>query len=193
MARRQRTAPELRTPNSELRNSELRTQNSYNPFVPFEDIVEAKIQDAMAAGAFDGLKGAGRPLSANAADDLAGDNWMGYKVLQNGGMLPEWLTLAREIETDRAALDALNARHAEWVRVAEAADEWERHAPVLRALRVQFETQALALRRKQDRFNHDAPSISLERPAIWVDHHLQRLEDRLRDAGAPHWMVDRGV
>jgi hypothetical protein len=58
-------------------------------------------------------------------------------------------------------------------------------APVLRDLVRQFREAALALRRKQDRFNIEAPAIALERPGIWVEHHLARLSSRLREAGAP--------
>ena len=161
--------------------------------MPFQDLVESKIQDAMAAGLFDGLKGAGRPLSTNIADDLAGENWMGHKVLQNGGYLPEWLLLAKEIETAQHALKQLDARHAEWTQLAAASQAWERHGAGLRKLRNEYREKANALRKKQDRFNHDAPAIILERPGIWIEHHLRRLEDRLREAGAPDWLLQPDV
>lgn len=63
-----------------------------------EDLIESQIQEAIAAGAFDNLPGAGKPLPPPEAEPLAGTNWLGFKVLQNGGMLPGWLGLARHGE-----------------------------------------------------------------------------------------------
>ena len=44
----------------------------------FEKLIESRIQDALAAGAFDRLKGAGEPLFRQQGEELAGDMWMGY-------------------------------------------------------------------------------------------------------------------
>lgn len=150
-----------------------------------DDIVEERIREAMAAGAFDGLKGAGRPLRADPSEALAGDQWLGFKVLQNGGTLPAWLALAREIEVERGALKAIDARHAEWVALAAESGDWARHAPALRRLRNDYERKARELRARQDRYNLDAPSLALERPGVWVEYLVSRLDERLREAGAP--------
>lgn len=139
----------------------------------------------MEAGAFDNLPGAGKPLQFTDQERMAGDNWLGYKVLQNGGMLPEWLSLAREIELDREAIDRADARHAELVALAAATGDWETVAPALRFMVAQYEEQARALRRKQERFNYSAPGFRCQRPAIWVEFHLQRLRTRALEAGAP--------
>ncbi len=147
----------------------------------FEELIESRIRDAVAEGAFDNLKGAGQPLRFRDEDALAGDNWLGFKVLENGGLLPEWLMLAKEIEADREHLRRLDARHAEAVDLAASSANWAAHASTIRERRDAFEKAARALRRKQDRFNHDAPTIRLERPAIWVEHHLARLDARLAE------------
>lgn len=155
-----------------------------------EKLIESRIQDAIAAGAFSDLRGAGRPLRPTAEAALAGENWMGFKILQNGDMLPVWLMLAKEIERETEQLDALEGRHAEWVDLAASSGEWERHAGALQRLRDRFASQARALRRKQDQFNIDAPSLALERPQIWVELRLERLDERLRTAGAPESVVE---
>ena len=147
-----------------------------------EDLIESRIREAVAEGAFDNLSGAGQPLRFRDEDALAGDNWLGFKVLENGGLLPEWLMLAKEIEADREALRRLDARHAEAVDLAMSSGDAPAHASSIRERRDAFESAARALRRKQDRFNHDAPSIRLERPAIWVEHHLARLDARVQEA-----------
>ena len=148
-------------------------------------IVESRISEAMAAGSFSNLPGEGQPLPEHPEEQLAGENWLGFKLLRDAGELPPWLQLARQIEEDRQALEALDARHAALVRAASRTGDWERLAPALRALAREYREAALALRRKQDRFNLEAPAIHLERPGIWVEHHLQKLVLRLREAGAP--------
>ena len=147
-----------------------------------EKLIESRIRDAVADGQFDNLKGAGKPLAFSNEEELAGENWLGYKILQNGDLLPEWLMLAKEIETDRERLAALDARHADAVELAASSGDWAAHANSIRNRRDAFEAAARDLRRKQDRFNQSAPSVKLERPGIWVEHHLARLDARVQSA-----------
>jgi hypothetical protein len=155
----------------------------------FEQLIESQIQEAMEAGAFDNLPGAGKPLRFTDQERMAGDNWLGYKVLQNGGMLPEWLSLAREIERDREALDRVDAHHEELVALAAGTGDWETALPALRYAVATYEEQARALRKKQERYNYNAPGFRCQRPAIWVEFHLQRLRKRALEAGAPEELL----
>lgn len=101
-------------------------------FQRYESIVEKRIREAQDEGKFDGLRGAGRPLRGlHAPDD---ENWWLRSYLEREGvprdvLLPTPLRLRREIdrlpetvremETERevrAAVAALAARVAEWVR-----------------------------------------------------------------------------
>lgn len=152
-------------------------------------MVESQIQEAMEAGAFDNLPGAGQPLPANKHEQLAGNNWLGFKVLQNGGMLPEWLSLAREIEEDGKVLARIEARFTDLVAGAAITGDWELVRPGLRHALAQYEESARALRRKQDRFNITAPAIRCERPAIWVEFHLRRMRESAVAAGADEAIV----
>lgn len=151
----------------------------------FEKAVESQIQDAMAAGLFDNLPGAGKPLPLGDGDNLAGDNWLGFRVLQNAGMLPEWLNLARDIERDRGQLDRLDAEHAALCQAAARSGDWHAYRLAIARVRARYEELARSLRARQDRYNHDAPGIRSERPAIWVEYHLDRLDRRVREAGGP--------
>jgi hypothetical protein len=144
-----------------------------------EKLIESRIRDAVAEGQFDNLKGAGKPLTFSEEENLAGENWLGYKVLKNGDLLPEWLMLAKEIEADREKLAALDERHADAVDLAASSGDWPAHAASIQRRRDAFEEAARALRRKQDRYNQSAPSVHLERAGIWVEHHLARLDARL--------------
>lgn len=149
-----------------------------------EKAIESQIQDAMAAGVFDNLPGAGKPLPLGDAEG-AGENWLGFRVLQNGGLLPEWLNLAKDIERDRERLDTIDAEHRALCDAAARHSAWDAHRSSIARLRTRYEELAWSLRKRQDRFNHDAPGIRSQRPAIWVEYHLDRLDRRARDAGAP--------
>jgi len=77
---------ESRKPESEEREEEL------------EDPVEAKIQQAMAEGAFDNLPGKGKPLNIGKYMEVPEHLRTAYHVLRNAGYLPEEVRLKREME-----------------------------------------------------------------------------------------------
>ena len=66
------------------------------------DVVENRIQEAMATGAFDNLPGAGKPLKReeNVFEQISGDA-MAHRILKNAGIAPGWVEQRKEI---RAAL-----------------------------------------------------------------------------------------
>lgn len=148
----------------------------------YGELVESKIQEAMAEGRFDNLSGAGRPLPASYFGDLAGDNWMGFKVLENGGMLPEWLLLGREIEAAQEELRRIDQDHAAFIEAAASGDSWHVYEAAIALQRKRYEEQARKLKRRQERFNWDAPGPRSQRPPIWVEYHLERLDRRLAEA-----------
>ncbi len=151
-----------------------------------EKSIEGAIQDAMAAGAFKNLPGEGKPLKFSVQEQaLAGDNWLGFKMLENGGYVPEWLNQGKDIEGDMQALDLLDRNHKEYCDGARDETDWRRIGPAVDRLRARYEERARELRKKQDRFNFDAPGIRTQRPGIWVEYHIERLQKRERAAGRP--------
>lgn len=62
----------------------------------FERIAERKIEEAIAEGAFDNLRGRGKPLSAS---DL--ETPLDIRILKNAGVAPEWIQVSKEIESLR--------------------------------------------------------------------------------------------
>ena len=154
----------------------------YTGDVSLDRLIESQIQDAMAAGAFSNLPGAGKPLPPTDAEKLAGENWLGFKVLQNGGMLPEWLTLGREVELEQEALDRIDAEHRQLVNAATETGDWPRFEPAIAYAERRFAERARELRKKQDRFNVKAPGPRSQRPGIWVEFHVERLQRRVAAA-----------
>lgn len=64
----------------------------------FDRLVEQKIREAMAAGEFDGLEGAGRPVDLEAYFATPEELRAGFVVLKNAGVAPEEVQLLQEIE-----------------------------------------------------------------------------------------------
>ena len=148
--------------------------------------IEGAIQEAMAAGAFKNLPGEGKPLRFSQQEQaFAGDDWLGFKMLENGGYVPEWLNLGREIEIDLEALSVIDRNHQDYCASATTPAAWAAIAPAVDRLRARYEEKARSIRKKQDRFNHDAPGLRTQRPGIWVEYHLERLVTREREAGRP--------
>ena len=146
------------------------------------ELVENRIREAMEEGAFEGLAGEGAPLPPRDAERLAGDLWLAHHILGNAGALPEWLELARAIEREGERLAAIEGEHGALVAQARATGAWRRLAPRIAERRRAFAAAARALRTKQDRYNLEAPGLLSERPAIWVEERLRRLDARVREA-----------
>lgn len=74
--------------------------------MPFEALVEEKIQEAMARGDFDNLPGAGKPLDLDGYFAAPEDLRMAWSVLRSAGYMPEEVELLREIAALKARLAA---------------------------------------------------------------------------------------
>lgn len=151
----------------------------------FERLVERRILGAIEEGVFEGLASEGRPLPPRDAERLAGDLRLAHHVLANANALPEWLELARDIERETVRLDAIEREHADLVRLAARDGDWLALAPRIAERRRAFAAAARALRAKQDRYNLEAPGILAERPGVWVEERLRRLDARVRAAASP--------
>ncbi|MFQ5382350.1 MAG: DUF1992 domain-containing protein [Dehalococcoidia bacterium] len=140
--------------------------------------VEQQILDAMRAGAFAELDGEGRPLDLS-GDALADDAWLGHHLLENERLLPAWLQLGKEIEDRLTTLRELEARHKALVGELRISA-----SPAIRSriagLRDRIEATARDIRQRQDQFNIDAPGRLSERPGLWVERLLERLDARVR-------------
>jgi hypothetical protein len=64
---------------------------------PLHDVVERRIQEALEAGAFANLAGAGKPLELEDLTRVPEDLRAGYLVLKSAGVLPEELELRQSL------------------------------------------------------------------------------------------------
>jgi hypothetical protein len=72
----------------------------------FDKLAEQKIREAMKAGEFDRLEGAGRPVNLDAYFSTPEELRAGYAVLKSAGVLPEEAQLLGEINELKVRLEA---------------------------------------------------------------------------------------
>lgn len=63
----------------------------------FQMIAERRIEEAMAKGQFDHLRGAGKPLPKDCDPEVPVELHMAYKMLKNSGFLPPEMMIRKEI------------------------------------------------------------------------------------------------
>jgi DnaJ family protein C protein 28 len=135
----------------------------------WRDLVERRIQDAMAAGAFEDLPGEGRPLNLLGNPYLDPSLELAYGLLKNNGFAPEWITRDKEI---RVELEAARARlRAAWAqRRAYPADETAWQSVVAR-----FDETLTQLNHKIDDLNLIVPIPSCQRVRLKLADELRQL------------------
>jgi DnaJ family protein C protein 28 len=135
----------------------------------WRDLVEGRIQDAMAAGGFDNLPGEGKPLNLLRNPYLDPSLNLAYGLLKHNGFAPDWIARDKEI---REELEAARARlHAAWARSrANPADEnaWQ-------AALAQFNETLARLNRKIDDLNLIVPIPSCQRTLLKLADELRHL------------------
>jgi DnaJ family protein C protein 28 len=134
-------------------------------------LVEQRIQEAMASGAFDNLPGKGKPLDLNQNPYLEPGQALAFGLLKNNGFAPEWIERAKEI---RQELDAARA---------ELRSAWRQHQSnpasdaFWQATVARFEATLAKLNRKIDDFNLIAPIVSSQRPRLRLADELRRAQE----------------
>ena len=112
-------------------------------------IAERKIQEAREEGAFDNLPGKGQPLNLDEDFSLPFEVRMMSKVLKNANVLPEWIQIRKDIDTEKEEIaklrEKLTRENRRWT--AKLASVFA-DSPSLRAYALWFErSRALYLNR----------------------------------------------
>jgi hypothetical protein len=102
---------------------------------PLVRIAEERERQAVEAGELDGLPGAGRPLDLDDDRDVPPELRAVYRVLRNAGLVPEGVSLRRDVNALQATLSGLPE-----------GDERACAAQRLALLRLQLETRGEAFR-----------------------------------------------
>ncbi len=131
------------------------------------DLIEQRIQEAMANGEFDNLRGRGKPLSFNTNPYLDPAQELAFGLLQNNNMAPAWIERDKEIRREvAAARDKLRLAWQAYQANLCSETSWQ-------AAIHSFNETLVKLNRKIDHFNLIVPLPTKQ-------HFRLRLEDELR-------------
>jgi len=89
------------------------------------DVIESRIEEAMAAGVFDNLPGAGKPLPTdhNIFEEISGEA-LAHRILKNAGCAPPWIEQNKHIRSElQRAREALSIGVASLLAVRPEWDE----------------------------------------------------------------------
>ncbi len=76
----------------------------------FEALAERSVQEAVEAGVFDDLPGKGKPLQFEAPTGISYAEMIANKILQNAGVLPEWIQAQKDLEYETSTLATQRAK-----------------------------------------------------------------------------------
>ena len=152
---------------------------------------EHLIQDAIQAGEFDNLPGAGRPVAVD-ENPFVPEEWrVAFKVLANARAIPSWIALGNEIDADLGAWRAAADRHFAYLRagLADAVASplgVRRLREAVAALKAaharateQHAATIAAINSKILYFNATVPSDGLLRPVLDREREMRIWADRL--------------
>lgn len=136
----------------------------------FQSLIDQHIAAAEAAGAFQNLPGAGKPLNLDDDSTVPPEYRTAFRLLKNAGFAPPWIELQKEIRTEQASLstwrDAQNRRWAD----CDAEEQQQ--------LRAEYRRRLIALNRQITSFNLMAPRSAPHLPTFRVEAEVARLGGR---------------
>jgi Domain of unknown function (DUF1992) len=160
--------------------------------VKLERIAERRIREAIDAGEFDNLSGAGKPLAEHEDNPFVPDDMrVAFKVLLNSGYAPDWMTLAQEIEEDLDRLKLSADHHFRMLReglaeigsnpyaVKRLRHELDRLRSLHKRASAQYRHSIESVNRKITTFNQTVPIASLLKIPMSVEEQMARYEDRV--------------
>jgi DnaJ family protein C protein 28 len=132
----------------------------------WSDLISQRIEEAMAAGAFDNLSGKGRPVDAAPDPFTPAEMQMANSLLKNNELSPAWISERKEIfaaiATFRSRLAAAKATHD---RALNSVKDAEKRAQLEAARQSQIERlrqEMVSLNRRIEIYNLTQPISYLE-------------------------------
>lgn len=152
---------------SETRPSDERSTEArpgQGPFRANESLIERRIREAEAAGMFENLPGAGKPLRLDDDAHVPEDLRPGYRLLKNAGYAPSWIELQKHIHAELADLER-------WL--AHVTERWTRTGPLERERRrAEYAQKVRDLNRQITTYNLIAPPAAGQLPLRRPGHEL---------------------
>jgi len=142
----------------------------------FDRAIEAIIQNAMENGAFDNLRGKGKPLNLR-QNPLVAKEWrMAFSMLEQEGFALPWMEDRKEIEKELQLAQKTLKQTWDWraAKLAQGEDsplvesEW-------RKMQAKFSEVVAELNKRIDRYNAQIPADIFYRPRINVEQEVANL------------------
>ena len=126
--------------------------------------IEQQIQRAMAAGQFDNLQGAGKPLNLFDDEDVPEFDRMAFRVLRSNGLAPQWIESYKDVQDDLARLARFRALVGERWATLPPADHSR--------LRDEFAARVAAANSRILTYNLQAPASHIHLPLLILAEQL---------------------
>ena len=147
----------------------------------FQRLIEEKIKEAFAEGAFDNLPGKGQPLKLEAENPFEDPTQrMGYRLLRNNGFTLPWIQEQKEIaeEAERLRTELTRAWHAAERARATGADAWQTELR-WRKVATTFRRQVAELNERIRHYNWQTPSDRFQRLPLDAEREIERIAQPL--------------
>ena len=142
----------------------------------WESLIDQKIREAMAAGEFDNLTGAGQPidLTENPYED---PDWRtAHRLLRNAGFAPSWIEERKDIDAELEAARIVLAR--KWMILRNAHETSHEQSARERWGKgeAEFRLAVQGLNRRIDAWNLKTPAVAFHRNRIDVEREIERIK-----------------
>ena len=149
-----------------------------------EDLVEEKIRKAMEAGAFDNLKGKGKPLNLQENPFEPPDMRMANKILKDAGFSPYWMELGKDVD---AAIEKFWKEVDKFIALQRIKGDSDKKNPNLAQRRQeQFlkeaEEKLREINRMIDNFNCHCPMWWMGRGRLNINQEMAKARERISQA-----------
>ncbi len=141
----------------------------------WERLAEERIREAMEAGEFDDLPGAGRPFSLREENPYERSWRLAFHLLHNAGMAPRWIELDREVRAEAERLRRQLRRSVKWEGGG---------VPSERRAVERFRREAQRLNRKIHQRNHLAPRSVKPRFPLRIEREIHGARQAVGSEGS---------
>jgi len=165
-----------------IKAAEVRGTAKY--MASIEDLVEEKIRKAMEAGAFDNLKGKGKPLNLQENPFEPPDMRMANKILKDAGFSPYWMELGKDVD---AAIEKFWKEVDKFIALQRIKGDSDKKSPHMSRKRMeQFlkesEERLKEINRMIDNFNCHCPMWWLGRGRLNINREMAKVRERILGA-----------
>jgi DnaJ family protein C protein 28 len=171
---KQRQAKEEAKLNTTIQKPPIRTEQEY------QDLIGRRIEEAVRQGAFDNLRGKGKPLNLQRNPFVPEEMEIAYSIMENNQIAPEWIvdrkTVLQRIEQFRQRLQTAVATYQhQWQRASDA--------PTRGHLAHGWQSQLHQWEEELAKLNQMIATLNLKQPLVNLELFKLRLDEELARAG----------